>query len=305
MSQLSSCCAIIVTYNGGQWIKECLESLLDGTAALHIYVVDNCSTDNTVSIVKSFPKVILKESETNLGFGGANNLALKEAYVAGHEYFFLVNQDTRVEGDTVEELVRQVESTNHNAIICPIQLDGVGKALDRVFESVLKKNQKKFPDHSALLNDFRSGNLAERYEVKIANAAFWMLNRKLLEKVGTFHPYFFHYGEDANYWDRARYLGFEMVVAGKALACHDKFYKSRRHQSASGFFEKELLKILLDPNKERGFIHIIFSVFSGAEIVFLNKQYKKIPTYLADCFRIYKRIKSKIKNEVDLKITIG
>ncbi len=303
MEHSNSCCAIIVTYNGEQWINECLETLQEGTLNPAIYVVDNGSKDSTTAIVKSFQGVNLIESDKNLGFGGANNLALKEAYSGGYEYFFLINQDTRVQENTVEELVKQVENTEHRAILCPVQLDGTGKALDRVFESVLRRDHRKFPDHKALLNDFKSGNLAERYQVKIANAAFWMLNRKLLEQVGIFHPFFFHYGEDANYWDRARHLGFKMIVAGKTLACHDKVYKSRRHQSATRFFEKELLKILLDPNKKKGFIHIIFSAFSGFEIVFLNKQYRKIPGYFVDCFKIYKGIKSKVKNEfADLKI---
>lgn len=304
MKSANSCCAIIVSFNGEQWMEKCLATLLQGTVAPNIYVVDNGSKDNTVSIVKSFQEVCLIESGENLGFGGANNLALKEAYAAGYEYFFLINQDTWVQENTVEELVTQVENTDHLAIVCPVQLDGTGKALDQVFESVLRRDRRKLPDHKALLHDFREGSLAERYEVKIANAAFWMLNRKLLQQVGIFHPFFFHYGEDANYWDRARHLGFKMIVAGKALACHDKVYKSRRHQSATRFFEKELLKVLLDPEKKKGFINILFSAFSGAEIIFLNKQYLKIPIYFSECISIYKRTKKKVdKQAVDLSIT--
>lgn len=299
----SDSCAIIATYNGEQWIKECLKTLLKGTVVPTIYVVDNCSTDHTISVVKSFPEVLLTESKTNLGFGGANNLALREAYKAGHEYFFLVNQDTRVEKDTVEELVRQVEATNHNAIISPIHLNGAGDNLDQVFGSVLHKNQSKFADHLTLLEDLKSGTMKERYEVKIVNAAFWMLNRKILEEVGVFHPFFFHYGEDANFWDRAGHLDYKMVVAGKAIAYHDKIYRSRRHQSAENFFEKELLKIKLDPNKAKGGIHIVFAFFSGLEIVFLNKQYLKIPWYFSRCLEIYREtIKKVCKESADLRI---
>lgn len=71
---------IIVTYNGAQWIEKCLDSLHECKVKTHILIVDNASTDNTLSIIREkYPEVELIESAKNLGFGKANNIGLRKA----------------------------------------------------------------------------------------------------------------------------------------------------------------------------------------------------------------------------------
>ena len=42
---------------------------------------------------KNYPEVRLTRSDKNLGFGKANNMAMKQALSEGFDYFFLLNQD--------------------------------------------------------------------------------------------------------------------------------------------------------------------------------------------------------------------
>ena len=70
---------IIVSYNGEQWIQKNLESLKQSSYPVKTIVIDNNSSDTTVSITKTFPEVQLILSNENLGFGKANNIAIKEA----------------------------------------------------------------------------------------------------------------------------------------------------------------------------------------------------------------------------------
>lgn len=290
----SSVCAIIATYNGEKYISKCLKSLLNSSHSLTIYVVDNGSTDDTLSILKSFEEVHLIQNSENLGFGKANNLALKKAYSEGFEYFFLVNQDTRIKEDTVEELVRLSRKFNDNAIVSPVHFDDSEERLDLQFTKFFKKDCK---DHKLFREDFESGNLKESYEVEFVNAALWMLSREVLETVGIFHPYFFHYGEDVNYKDRAIYKGAKLVVAGRLNAVHNKTYGKKKPLEPALYFEKEMLKLMLDPLKKKGLLHIFLKCISGSTYFFKNKKFKELPQYFLGCLRTYLKFKKKLKTE--------
>lgn len=85
---------IIVSYNTKELLKNCINSIYEHTKDLdfEIIVSDNDSKDNTVEMLKEeFPDIILIENKKNLGFGAANNRALK---VASGKYVLYLNSDT-------------------------------------------------------------------------------------------------------------------------------------------------------------------------------------------------------------------
>ncbi len=75
--------AVIVTYNSRDDIAACLDALLASDwPRLEIIVVDNASADGTANLVaRSYRTVRLVRSQSNLGFGGGNNLGF--AYSRG------------------------------------------------------------------------------------------------------------------------------------------------------------------------------------------------------------------------------
>lgn len=49
---------VVATYNGGRFIKEQLDSILNQTYPIHeVIVKDDGSTDNTVAIVNEYAKI--------------------------------------------------------------------------------------------------------------------------------------------------------------------------------------------------------------------------------------------------------
>jgi len=65
-----------------------------------IIVVDNCSSDDTVELVREkFPEVRIIQNDENLGFGAANN---KGAQMAEGEYLFFLNPDTELRNDVLK-----------------------------------------------------------------------------------------------------------------------------------------------------------------------------------------------------------
>ena len=91
---------IIVTYNGMQWLARCLSSCI----GYDVIVVDNASTDKTITFIKeNFPDVKLIKQNSNLGFGQANNIGLSIALKEDVDYIFLLNQDAYLQPETIKD----------------------------------------------------------------------------------------------------------------------------------------------------------------------------------------------------------
>ncbi len=85
---------IIVSWNVRDHLRRCLQSIKEQTQGLEyeVIVVDNASNDGSVEMVaQEFPEVKLIASNTNLGFGKANN---RGAELASGEVLFVLNDDT-------------------------------------------------------------------------------------------------------------------------------------------------------------------------------------------------------------------
>jgi len=83
----------IPVYNGAAYIRECIESVLAQTFGdFELIVADNCSTDDTETIVRSFmdPRVRYVRNARNLGLVGNANRCLQ---LASSEYVCLFHHD--------------------------------------------------------------------------------------------------------------------------------------------------------------------------------------------------------------------
>ena len=96
---------IIVSYNVKHYLYQCLDSVcraLKGIEA-EIFVVDNHSRDGSVAYVsKRFENVNYVESNHNLGFARANNIAIRQSE---GEYVLLLNPDTVVGENTIKNVL--------------------------------------------------------------------------------------------------------------------------------------------------------------------------------------------------------
>lgn len=199
--------AIIVTYNGMQWIDRCLGSVRD--AGIDAFVVDNGSTDGTVQHIQGhFPEAKLTVSTENLGFGAANNLGFKAVLAGDYDFAYLLNQDAWLEKDTISILLSA--AAPEYGILSPIQTDAEGR-LDRQFAKKCGRALKRAQADSHGVK-----------EVSFVMAAHWLVSRKAIEKVGGFSPVFTQYGEDDNWIHRAHYFGFKTGIVPGARAVHDR-----------------------------------------------------------------------------------
>jgi len=203
---------IIVSYNFERWMDRCLGGLRKSTAPVSVVVVDNCSSDNTIKLIEEkYPEVTLIKSQSNEGFGRANNIGIKYALKNNCDFAFLLNQDAWLDSNVIETLLELSQKHPEYGILSPVHLNGKGDALDVGFAAYSGLKNK---------NDLMSFQKKSQDLVSLnrVNAAFWMLPQKTLKDIGGFSPIFYHYGEDVDYINRLHYhsskIGFSPVVYG-------------------------------------------------------------------------------------------
>lgn len=208
----------IVTYNSAPLLSHCLDSLhAQSLDTFEIIVVDNASRDETAALVRQhYPEIHLIESPVNLGFGNANNLALKHAQ---GNYVVLLNPDAKLAKNSLELALKHIEESPKTGMAGGLLKGphGEWQPSARKFPSLLNE----FLVLSGLANRFPSSRFFGRFDRSWADpkesakvdwvpGAFAILRRDLVERIGLFDPRFFLYYEEVDLCRRIQEAGFEI-----------------------------------------------------------------------------------------------
>jgi GT2 family glycosyltransferase len=98
---------VVLNWNGRDDTLECLRSLAAVSYGnFAVIVVDNGSVDGSVPAIRQrFPEVAVVETGKNLGYAGGNNAGIRAALEKGVEFILLLNNDTIVAPDILDEFV--------------------------------------------------------------------------------------------------------------------------------------------------------------------------------------------------------
>ncbi|MEP0984698.1 glycosyltransferase family 2 protein [Ekhidna sp.] len=287
----ANCCTIIVTYNGGKWISNCLDTLFLSSSPTDVIIIDNGSTDHTVELIENYPKKLqLIKTGKNLGFGGANNIGVKLALSQGYSYFFLLNQDTWVEPDAIGHLIDGLKANQDYGILSPIHMNGKGDAFDKNFRKFVRR-------YKTVKTPFDEDHIEQHsspIEAGFVNAAAWMLPRKCIEEVGVFHPLFYHYAEDNNYCHRTLSHGFKIGVIKESVIYHDREYRNDSY-SPNKDFERETVKSLADPTKNRTPVHDFWIATMKILEISTKIRFYKIPGFMKWAFSEFFILKKRVQ----------
>ncbi len=217
---------IIVSYNSAAFLPTCLASLRTSNGTnKEVFVVDNCSKDNSAKIVaKNFPEVKLIINTENKGFGAANNQALKESR---GRYIIFLNPDTRVNPNTLKNAVTFMDTNQHIGLAGAKILHPDGTSQESVS---YKYPGEKFTSGET---DHLKGNIA------CVMGAFMIAGKPLLDELKGFDEDFFLYGEDQNLCWRIRKKGLYIGYIEDAVIFHWGGH-SEINTSYVDFFGKKL-----------------------------------------------------------------
>lgn len=262
-------CIIITTYNAMAWLSKCLES----TKPYTVVVVDNNSADATVAFIKeNYSSITILPQKENLGFGKANNIGMAYALKQGADYVFLLNQDAYIEKGTIEELISAHHKEPQYGIVSPMHLNGNGDALDFNFSKFISPARCK-----KLYSDIFLNTVQDRiYETEYVNAAGWLLSKKCIETVGGFNPSFFHYAEDDNYAQRARFHNLKIGILPSTVIYHDREGRSENvfFENKKMSYKREIVFKISNPYQDNSFQAEYLKLYKAIfhSILFLRKR---------------------------------
>ena len=109
--------AVVVTYNRKDLLIECLEHLFNQTYdTFDILIIDNHSTDQTKDVIENYldnPRIIYKDTGSNLGGAGGFQYGIKEAYNLKYDYVWLMDDDSLPKPEALLKLVEAYEELDH------------------------------------------------------------------------------------------------------------------------------------------------------------------------------------------------
>jgi len=197
---------IIVTWNSGQLLKNCLDSVAKvyGTR-LEIIVVDNGNLRETENIARQYPNVTYVPSPNNVGFAGGNNIGMK--YVT-REYVLLLNDDTVFHGDSLSTLVRFLDEHEKVGVVQgTMNVPAWNNGLDECGALLTFYGLLKYPD---IQKPTATTKLAPR-RVFSVKGALMLFRRNIIKDVGgfLFYDHFFNYYEEKDFCHRVNNAGWE------------------------------------------------------------------------------------------------
>jgi Predicted glycosyltransferases len=103
--------AIIVNYNAGELLLECVNSLLSCPLTIEIIVVDNASSDGSLTALESISDVTIIRNQLNTGFAAGCNKGLEQA---GADYLLFLNPDCSIASDALSQMLNCLQ--NHSEV---------------------------------------------------------------------------------------------------------------------------------------------------------------------------------------------
>lgn len=266
---------ILVNYNAGRLLEKAVTAALAADPPMFVIVVDNNSTDNSLSYIESLigdgSRLQIVRNDENLGFARANNHIIESTPA---DFYALINPDCVVMPDTVAKLVDTMK------------LDGsVGLASGTIRNAdgtMQKTCRRDFPTpwsglvrslglgrlfgNRKAFGDFDRGNrehkdMGTEY-VEAVSGALMVVRGSALEKVGLLDEGYFMHCEDLDWCMRFWLTGYKVAFVPDAVAIH---YKggSGRGLRVNWHLHKGMLRFYRKFYRDRYPLPVTWMVYAG------------------------------------------
>lgn len=226
---------IILNWNGKEDTLECLASvkrLEIGGCQLEVVVVDNASTDGSVEEIKTrFKEITILQNNRNLGFAEGNNVGIKYALAHGTDYIILLNNDTLVDKNLINKLLKAMEKDRTIGIVGPKIYFAPGFEYHRDRYKAEERGkviwyaggkidwQNIYASHRGV-DEVDHGQYDKEEETDFVSGCAMMVRKEVFEKIGLLDARYFLYYEDNDLCQRAKRAGFKIFYTPWAFLWH-------------------------------------------------------------------------------------
>ncbi|WP_367769662.1 glycosyltransferase family 2 protein [Flavobacterium sp. WC2421] len=300
---------VILNWNGVQLLEQFLPSVVKNSPEATVYVADNASTDDSISFVMAhFPTVKIIKNDSNLGFAGGYNEALKQIDAP---IYALINSDIEVTENWLKPIIETFEKEQRTAIIQPKILDyknkenfeyagAAGGFIDqygypycrgRIFETIEK--------------DY--GQYDDECEIFWASGACFFIRSSVYHELNGFDADFFAHQEEIDLCWRAFNKGYKMVYNYKSVVYHVGGATLQQGNPRKTFlnFRNSLLMLTKNLPKEKLysilFYRMLLDGLAGIQFIFKG-QFSHFTAILKAHFSFYRLFSNTYKKRSDFQL---
>lgn len=216
---------VIVNWNGGSMLRDCLASLRMRAPGFPVVVVDNDSSDGSrEEAQREFPEYCIFSSGDNLGFARGNNLAQPHVNTS---YVLFLNPDTIVLGDALQRMERFLDENPDVGLVgCKMRYPG-GEVQEQgiqliptpwtiLWQSLLitDRNYRRFKHLVPYLDPNKCA-----YATKLYGGCM-LVRKEILDQIGWLDERYFMYAEDVDLCRTLRDRGWKLYYLSDAEIIH-------------------------------------------------------------------------------------
>ena len=213
---------IVLNWNGRSWLEIFLPTILEYSVNATVFVVDNCSTDDSILFLnQNFPNVDIIINSSNGGYAKGYNDALSKISA---EYFVLINSDVEVSSGWLSPIISLMDSDIGIAACQP---------------KVLSYNDKKRFEYAGASGGFidnlgypfcrgrifestelDTGQYDDVIEIFWATGACLFLRASQFWNIGGFDEDFFAHQEEIDLCWRMKNKGYKIMIEPRSVVYH-------------------------------------------------------------------------------------
>lgn len=223
---------IIVNFNGGLLLTDCVRSALNSSLDVEVIVSDNRSTDDSVfELRRQFSqesRLKIIENPDNLGFAKANNIALREAQ---GDFILFLNPDCIIQPETIGQMLAVMDRHPHAGMAgCLIrnpdgsEQAGCRRSIPTPWRTFIRLTRlHRFAKYHPRFESYvQTGQpMPEKpLSVEAISGAFMLVRRTAINAVGPMDEGYFMHCEDLDWCMRFRQAGLKVLFVPSVEILH-------------------------------------------------------------------------------------
>ena len=300
---------VILNWNGIKLLEQFLPSVIEHSKnEAKIYVVDNASTDGSVSFIdSSFPEITIIQNTENGGYAKGYNDGLKNL---SEDIFILLNSDVEVTKSWINPIISEFENNSSLAVVQPKILDynskdyfeyagAAGGFIDRYGYPFCR---------GRLFNSVEKdiGQYNDTASIFWASGACFCIRKDIFIKMEGFDETFFAHQEEIDLCWRIHNEGFDVSYTGASTVYHvgGGTLKASNPKKTFFNFRNSLLCLVKNTRGFTSFKLVLTRLFldglSGFYFLFKG-QFKHILAIIHAHFSFYFLLRSTFRKRKEIK----
>lgn len=207
---------IIPFFNGQEFLNDCLHSLSQNKEDFTIYLIDNSTIAQVKlsNILKNYKNVVYYRAKPYIGYGKACNIGANLAINDDCDIIIILNQDSVVDSNFIEEIVRPFAYNEKIVLTAPQIYTYDFETIESFF---IKWFLTQCPEY---FMDALNGYIGRSYKMDRISGTSFAIKANFVKKYALFDELYFMYMEDDDLCRRVKYMNFNIVLNPHAKVGH-------------------------------------------------------------------------------------